>query len=205
MTRVLRGDTGPTGRHGSYGADSRELFKPTFQVYFSIFIINFRDLSILRQSVLRDKPASPGAGSRRALRPLRPRLSENGDAWGIRFAPDFSSRSLAQLHPLAASQPLSLSASQPLNFDNFDFIFHLYSSCSDNVVCLIAFNSALFICHSPCLFFHFQCLSIFFSTRDQTYLALRTNERTCIHIFFFFPRFLNSQLLVQCELVPQCV
>ena len=124
MTRVLRGDTGPTGRHGSYGADSRELFKPTFQVYFSIFIISFRDLSILRQSVLRDKPASPGAGSRRALRPLRPRLSENGDAWGIRFAPDFSSRSLAQLHPVRSPscsaelqlQPLSLSASQPLSF-----------------------------------------------------------------------------------------
>ena len=158
MTRVLRGDTGPTGRHGSYGADSRELFKPTFQVYFSIFIINFRDLSILRQSVLRDK------------RPVR---AQARGGLCDRFAPDFrrqedlelqlktqtllrlyfSSRSLAQLHPLAASQPLSLSASQPLNFDNFDFIFHLYSSCSDNVVCLIAFNSALLFCHSPCLFF----------------------------------------------------
>ena len=50
-------------------------------------------------------------------------------------------------------------------------------NCLKSVVCLIALNSALFIFHSPCLFFHFQCLSIFFSTRDQTYLALRTNEQ----------------------------
>ena len=42
--------------------------------------------------------------------------------------------------------------------------------------CVVPFTKLFFSIFLPCIF-KFQCYSTFLSTRDQTYLAVRTNER----------------------------